>query len=224
MHRPHDQDYLPAAGHDRMLPLYDVMRRLWGVPRVMPMLLDAAGIEPGDRVLDLGTGTGEVALMVGRRCPGAEVVGIDPDPRALGRARRKVADAGLDGWIRFERGFGQEPPVPRRILAHVISAFVFHHLDTGAKEGTLAEVGRVLRTGRPVHLLDVGGGTTKADGWVARFSMRAPLLQGNHGDAVPGRMRAVGLVEATAVGHVVTRRLGRVTLWRAVRPSTTGGA
>ena len=195
MHRPHDRGYLPAAGHDRMLPLYDLMRRLWGVPRVMPMLLDAAAIDPGDRVLDLGTGTGEVALLVVRQCPGAEVVGIDPDPRALDRARSKAAAASLGGRIRFEQGFGQELPFDDGSFDHVISAFVFH------------------------HLVDVGGGTTTADGWVARFSLRAPLLQDNLGDAIPRTMRAAGLDQAADVGHVVTRRMGRVTLWRGFRPS-----
>jgi ubiquinone/menaquinone biosynthesis C-methylase UbiE len=56
-----------------------------------------AGIGPGQRVLDLGSGVGDVALIAARLVGGSgEVVGIERDPRSIARARARVAEVGLD--------------------------------------------------------------------------------------------------------------------------------
>src|SRR6266705_154875 len=55
-----------------------------------------AGIGPGQRVLDLGSGVGDVAMLAARLVgPSGEVVGIERDPRSLDRANARVAEAGL---------------------------------------------------------------------------------------------------------------------------------
>jgi ubiquinone/menaquinone biosynthesis C-methylase UbiE len=55
-----------------------------------------AGIGPGQRVLDLGSGVGDVAMLAARLVgPSGEVVGIERDPRSIARARVRVAEAGL---------------------------------------------------------------------------------------------------------------------------------
>src|SRR6266571_1008709 len=55
-----------------------------------------AGIGPGQRVLDLGSGVGDVAMLAaGLVGPSGEVVGIERDPRSITRARTRAADAGL---------------------------------------------------------------------------------------------------------------------------------
>src|ERR1700754_568285 len=78
-----EHDYLPAMGHDRLLPLYDSFTWLLGASRVHRRLAVRAGVEPGHRVLEVGCGTGNLALRVQRMQPTAEVVGLDPDPLAL---------------------------------------------------------------------------------------------------------------------------------------------
>ena len=52
-------------------------------------------LRPGYRVLDIGYGTGTLATLIKRFHPDVEVVGIDPDPKALARARRKAANAAV---------------------------------------------------------------------------------------------------------------------------------
>jgi drug/metabolite transporter (DMT)-like permease len=79
-------DYIPAAGHDRFLRFYDPLTRLLGADRVRARLLDGAAIQPGERVLDLGCGTGALALLLKHRQPEAAIVGLDPDPDGVGRA------------------------------------------------------------------------------------------------------------------------------------------
>src|SRR3982751_5267309 len=63
----------------------------------------AAGLVPGMRVLDIGSGMGDVALlaadMVG---PGGSVVGIDRDVKVLDHARRRSVEHGCSSWVSFE--------------------------------------------------------------------------------------------------------------------------
>src|ERR1700731_4708700 len=96
-HHPHD--YLPAAGHDALLPCYDVFTRLLGMNRVYDTLIAQAELADGQRVLEIGCGTGNVTVRAKRAHPAAHLTGLDPDPRALARAQRKAL--GLTG-IRFE--------------------------------------------------------------------------------------------------------------------------
>src|SRR6266550_8835180 len=67
--------------------------------RIAPVterLFREAGIGPGQRVLDLGSGVGDVAMLAARLVgPSGEVVGVERDPRSLDRARARVAEAGL---------------------------------------------------------------------------------------------------------------------------------
>ena len=67
--------------------------------RVAPLterLFREAGIGSGQRVLDLGSGVGDVAMLVARLVgPSGEVVAVERDPRSIARARARVAEAGL---------------------------------------------------------------------------------------------------------------------------------
>ena len=118
--------YLPAAGYDWSLPLYDPIVKLLGGDRARIVLLDHAALQPGYRVLDIGCGTGTLATLIKRLHPDVEVVGIDPDPKALARARRKAANAAVS--IRFDQGFGDALPYAEASFDRVFSSFMFHNL------------------------------------------------------------------------------------------------
>jgi ubiquinone/menaquinone biosynthesis C-methylase UbiE len=63
----------------------------------------AAGLEPGMRVLDIGSGVGDVALLVGDIVgPGGRVLGLDRDPIAIGRARQRSVEQGCSSWVSFQ--------------------------------------------------------------------------------------------------------------------------
>jgi ubiquinone/menaquinone biosynthesis C-methylase UbiE len=195
-------------GHDGLLPIYDPFTRLLGVRSMHRRLADQAGIAPGHQVLEIGTGTGNLALLVKRRHPQADVVGLDPDPLALGRARRKATRGGLD--VQWDLGSSGELPYPDGSVDRVLSALMFHHLDEAVKERTLAEVRRVLRPGGRLHLVDFAG---HPHGLFARWVGRNKLLQDNAGDRIPARMREAGLTDVAECGH---GRLG-VGFYRATR-------
>ena len=65
----------------------------------------AAGLSPGMRVLDVGSGMGDVALLVADIVgPSGSVLGIDRDPTALEKARRRTAEQGCSSWVGFQVG------------------------------------------------------------------------------------------------------------------------
>src|SRR5438128_8514029 len=78
------------AEHERLI------RQAARLAPLTERLFREAGIGPGQRVLDLGTGVGDVAMLAARLVgPSGEVVGIERDARSLNRARARVAEAGL---------------------------------------------------------------------------------------------------------------------------------
>ena len=87
-----NEDYIPALGIRALTPFYDLIQR-WvvGDTRFKSRLIEQAEIQAGQRVLDLGCGTGTLALMVKRSQPDAEVVGLDADPQMLKVATAKAA-------------------------------------------------------------------------------------------------------------------------------------
>lgn len=74
--------YLPAAGRDWALPLYDPIVKLLGGDSARKALLDQVALQPGHRVLDVGCGTGTLATLIKRLHSDVDVVGLDPDPKA----------------------------------------------------------------------------------------------------------------------------------------------
>jgi ubiquinone/menaquinone biosynthesis C-methylase UbiE len=147
--------FIPALGFRRLTPLYDpLIRWFMGEERFKRRLIDLADVRPGMRVLDLGCGTGPLAIMVKRRHPEAEIVGIDPDPDMLKRARTKAGGACVE--ITFDQGFASELPYLDGRFDRVLASMMTHHLAPDAKRQAFAEVLRVLRPGGQFHIVDFG--------------------------------------------------------------------
>ena len=150
---PHEREYLPAMGRHWLLPLYDPLTAFTGLDRARRALLDDDQVVPaGAHVLDIGCGTGKAAVSLAERWQAA-VSAIDPDPRALRRAERRAARAGVR--VRFDRGFADALPYADGSFDAVVSSLVFHHLDRPGKEGMLREVIRVLKPGGHLRLVDL---------------------------------------------------------------------
>jgi ubiquinone/menaquinone biosynthesis C-methylase UbiE len=212
-HHPHD--YLPAAGHDALLPCYDLMSRLLGMPRVYDTLIAQAELADGQSVLEIGCGTGNLTARVKRAHPTVDITGSDPDPRALDRAERKAAH--LTG-IRFERGYAERLPYADGEFDRVLSSMMLHHVDDDAKPAAAAEIFRVLRPGGSLHLVDIGGDITTDHGLMARLASRSRHIAGNLGDAIPRLLAAAGF-DCTRVATHRQRVVGRLTYYRATRPA-----
>lgn len=164
--------YLPAAGHDFFLPLYDPIVKLLGGESARRALLDQAALRPGQRILEIGCGTGSLVIMIKHLYPRVDVIGLDPDPRALARARRKVSREAL--CIQFDQGFADQIPYPDASFEHVFSSFMFHHLPPDEKSKTLHSVRRVLKPAGEFHMVDFEGPEDGSHGFLAH------LLHSNH--------------------------------------------
>jgi len=147
-----ERPYLPAAGRDLLLPLYDLVTKVIGGDKARRELLNQAHLRPNDRVLDIGCGTGTLAISLKQAYPGVQMVGLDPDPKALNRARRKAKRACVD--VRFDQGFADSLGYPSNSFDAVFSSFMFHHLETDVKQKTLSEVQRVLKPSGRLYFLD----------------------------------------------------------------------
>jgi demethylmenaquinone methyltransferase / 2-methoxy-6-polyprenyl-1,4-benzoquinol methylase len=143
------------AMFDRIASFYDVMNSVMTAGlhhRWRARAADLAHVGHGDRVLDVATGTGDLALELARRVgPGGEVVGSDFAEAMLDRAREKAATAG--GAVRFEWGNALELPYPDGAFDAVTVGFGarnFSELDQGLREMT-----RVVRPGGRVVVLEI---------------------------------------------------------------------
>jgi ubiquinone/menaquinone biosynthesis C-methylase UbiE len=205
--------FVPAAGADWLLPLYDPFTRLLGTAAAQRQLVEQAGLAPGQRVLDLGCGTGSLSLVAKRAEQGIELVGLDPDAKALARARRKAAQAGVA--IAFEQGFGDALPFPDASFDRVLSSFMFHHLESGEKPAVLRELRRVLRAGGSVHVVDFAGAGHGLGALLARLVHREESLRSNTDDGLPRLMREAGFREAAHAGERASL-LGALGYYRAL--------
>lgn len=208
--------FVPAAGIDWLLPFYDPFTRLLGAATALQRLVDQAQLSAGQRVLDLGCGTGALSLLAKRAQPRVEIVGLDPDPKALARARRKAERGGLA--VTFEQGFGDSLPFADASFDRVLSSFVFHHLEAAQKPPALREVHRVLRPGGSLHLVDFGGAGHGLGAFLARLVHREESLHANTDDALTALMRDAGFAEA-AETEQRSSRFGALIYYRATSHS-----
>jgi SAM-dependent methyltransferase len=107
-------------------------------------ILSAAHIQPGDVVVDVGCGTGLVALAAAQN--GAHVVGVDASAEMLERLESSARTRGLD-MLSLVHGDMRRIPLPDASVDAVVSCYAFHHLSDDGKELACAEAFRVLRPG-----------------------------------------------------------------------------
>jgi len=154
-----------------------------------------------DRVVDLGAGTGLLALALAPRV--CEVVAVDISERMLERLDdAAVADGVLN--IEFVTGDLRRLPLDDESATLVVSNYAFHHLDDSGKELALAEARRILRPGGRLVIGDM------------MFSLSL-----NPRDRRLIWEKIVALVKRGPAGVVrILRNLGRVVFGRWEKPAT----
>ena len=139
----------------RWAPYYDFVTNLMTLGQARRLRRTTVGqalIQPGDSVLDVGCGTGEVTLLAKTRAAQGKVYGIDPAPEMIAVARRKAARKRLE--IEFRVGVIEALPFPDSSIDVVTSSLMMHHLPDDLKVRGLAEIYRVLKPGGRLLIAD----------------------------------------------------------------------
>jgi ubiquinone/menaquinone biosynthesis C-methylase UbiE len=213
-----EHHFIPAMGLEWLLPIYDPFTRLLGIDSVRKALIERADLRQGHSVLDVGCGTGSLAVLTARLHPGVRVFGIDPDAKALARARRKAHRSGVS--IQFDRGFAGRLPYVEASFDRVFSSFMFHHLDADEKITALVDIRRVLKAGGTLHLVDFAGADAGSHG-LAGLLHTHRRLKDNAESRVLELMSQAGLQEVRNVArHTLVAGRLRIDQYEAWAPVT----
>jgi ubiquinone/menaquinone biosynthesis C-methylase UbiE len=211
-------DYLPAARFNFLTPVFDVFVKATTRERTFKeKLLDQARLDAGMDVLDLGSGTGTLAIWAKGRVPTLGIRGLDGDPAIVSQARSKAAREGVD--IPFDEGLSYELPYADASFDRVLSSLFFHHLVLRDKERTITEIVRVLRPGGELHVADWGQPRSlreKAGAFGIRTFDGDEPTRDNLAGRLPELFEAGGLTDAGEHERVSTP-LGVVSLYSARR-------
>ena len=190
---------LDAASYDGVAEAFDRhSRRLSG--QAAARLAQLVGIGSGDRVLDVGTGTGLIPVaLAGSSEPPASIVGIDLSAGMIETARRRLHDElGSDARIRFERMDAEQLDLPNDDFDVALSGFALTHVPR--PELAMREMFRVLRPGGRLGVA-LGSRPPAASGAQLRHAV-AEI--GRRIEQVRGRRLTADLLD-----RIVDRRLGR---------------
>jgi ubiquinone/menaquinone biosynthesis C-methylase UbiE len=209
--------YIPAFHFRWLTPWYDAtVRRLFPEFAVKQALIAQARLQPGQRVLDVGCGTGTLTLLIKHTHPDAEVYGLDVDPQVLDIARRKAEQAGET--IVLQQGTATRLPYPDGTYDCVFASLMLHHLAREEKRKALAEAFRVLRPGGGLHVADFGK-PPDATMWLISLVARwAEEVHDSIRGLLPVFMAEAGFspIEETARYRTV---FGTIALHKACKPT-----
>ncbi len=116
-------------------------------------LLDLAAVSVGESVVDIGCGTGTLAIAAKQRAGSTgEVYGIDASAAMIARAARKARRAAVD--VRFQQALAEALPFSDASFDVVLSTVMLHHLGRKARQQCLGEIRRVLKPAGRLLLVD----------------------------------------------------------------------
>jgi len=212
-----ERDYTPAAPQ---LWLYDfLVAALTRESRWREALL--AQIQPTDedRIADIGCGTGSLMALISKTARPAVLIGIDPDPAILERARRKITAAGATADLRLGYARDAAAILDGRGINKIVSSLVFHQVPMAEKRAGLAAMRAALVPHGELHVADYGLQRTALMRTLFRIVQMGDGYENTEPNArgvLPELMSEVGFrgVEETAVIPTPT---GSFSLYRAER-------
>ncbi len=159
-----------ASMFDAIAPRYDRLNRLMSLGldqgwRRRLVRAIAPAVAAGGEILDLATGTADIALAAARAYPESRVLGIDPSAGMLAVGRQKIIAADLAARVELAVGDAQRLELPTARFAATTIAFGIRNVPD--RERALREMARVTRPGGIVAILEL---TEPTSGWLAAFA------------------------------------------------------
>lgn len=202
---PHGEVIHRASLYDALVALL-TMGRAGAVRRAA---LDLARVGPGDRVLDVGCGTGTLALEAKRRVgPGGLVRGVDAGAEMVARAARKSVRRGLP--VAFEVATAQALPFREGEFDVVLCTLMMHHLPEGGRLRAVREMTRVLRPGGRLLIADLARSWSLPAGFMGLVHGQE---DGHAAAEAESLVREAGF-RAVLTGRLVLRSIGYVLATR----------
>ena len=194
-----DKKFTPALGFSALTPLYDFAIRALTRERVWrDLLVRQVNPEAGNRILDVGCGTGSLAIQLKQLQPGAKIMGLDPDSDILKRAERKAYQQHVE--IEWIQGFLNEVAVSElQSVSKVVSSLVFHQTPLQEKSEILSAMYRVLEQHGSLHIADYGLQSSRLMRTLFRCTVQTidgvNDTQANADGVLPALMEAAGFVD-----------------------------
>jgi ubiquinone/menaquinone biosynthesis C-methylase UbiE len=211
----HDHRY-PALLSGWLTPFYDFFaRHFMPEMHIKRDLIALACIAPGQRVLDLGAGTGTLAIMIKQIQPEAQVIGLDGDMEILSIAREKASRSGVE--IAFETGNAVALPHAGKTFDCVLSTLVMSLLSRELKTLAIREAYRVLRRGGELYITDFGQPHTWWGRLVAPLVRRFEPIADNLDGLLPDLFQDVGLINVAETRRYATL-FGTISILSGQKP------
>lgn len=216
--------FTPALGRHDLTGAYDRTIRMWTrEARWRSALVDLIALQPGERLLDVGCGTGTLAIMLKQRAPDATITGLDPDPAVLKIAADKAAAANAEiAWV---EGFSRDAAraagsTPFDVVS---SSLMFHQVPMAEKIAALEAMRLVLKPGGRLCIADY----SKQRTWLMRRLFRLTVqnfdgvanTQPNADGVLPSLIEQAGFAHVREVA-VVSTPTGSISLLYATTPRT----
>jgi len=208
--------FIPALNQKWLTPLYDpTLRYIMGEDGFKKRLIEQANPQAGERILDLGCGTGTLTIMLQRQQPAAQVVGLDGDSRILDIAQKKADRVGIAS-IRWDTGLADELPYPDESFDKVITSMMLHHLTLPEKLGAFQEVLRILKPGASFHIADFGKPHDGLMRFVPFYMSHLERTVDNFKGRIPELLVKAGFDQVEETGHL-QNFFGPLSFYRSLR-------
>ena len=150
-----ERQYTPAAGHSGELAAYDDAVRAYTKEAVWrPLMVQRINPQPSQTIVDIGAGTGTLAVALKKRCPEATVIAFDPDRAALELARAKAKAESVE--IDWRLGFAEPDAFAPDTVDHATCSLVLHQVPLSEKRAILETMCKWTKGVGTIHIADYG--------------------------------------------------------------------